>query len=519
MAMLSKSKLIAYRQCPKRLWLEVHHPELRQDSAQTQASFQVGHSVGDVARKLYDPKARGTFLDIQKLGVAGVLEKTRELLPNRRLLFEAGFSIGTRESGALALADVLRPNRDGKSWDMIEVKSSTSVKDYHRDDAAIQYYIATRAGVSLKSLSLAYIDSSWVYPGGLAYQGLLAQEDLTSPSVLQEREVQRWISDAHRIAASAAPPQQRIGQQCGKPFECGFAHHCHAEDQRVNGIVAHPVEWLPGRRTAAMTELLESATPPRSLLDVPDSVLGKKQLRVKSQHASGKPFFDAKGAAQELAAHRLPALFLDFETINFAVPLWKGTRPYQAVPFQFSLHRLSRTGKLTHCGFLDLSGEDPSERIAAALARECGSSEPIYAYNKSFEGGRLEMLADRFRDWRKVLLAIRDRLVDLRPVAEAHYYHPAQCGSWSIKSVLPCIAPELKYSELGEVADGGGAMEAYREAIAQGTPAERKMQLREHLWAYCRLDTFAMVRLWAYFAGRATLVGCHDDATSREVKT
>jgi hypothetical protein len=517
MPFLSKSKLIAYRQCPKRLWLEVHRPELREDSAQTQAIFEIGHRVGDLARQLYDPKNKGSFLDIQKLGVGGVIDATRELLPQRQMIFEAGFSIGTRARGALALADILRPHSDGHSWSMVEVKSSTKVHAYHEDDAAIQYHVATLAGISLKSLKLAHVDSGWIYPGGDDFQGLLVEQDLTEIAASRSGEVAKWLSDAHQIVAGAAPPMQKMGSHCGRPFACGFEAACRSEDEAKNGVPVHPVRWLPmqGARKDLKTFLNE--VEPRSMLQISDELLNSRQLRVKQAHAAGKMYFDAASAAAQLRGHALPALFLDFETIMHAVPLWKGTRPYQQVPFQFSLHRLSRTGKLAHWGFLDLSGNDPSRAIAKALVEACGQGEPIFAYNSSFEGTRLAELADRFPRLGPGLRQIQGRLVDLRPVAESCFYDPSQQGSWSIKQLLPAVAPELSYAQLTGVQDGGAAADAYREAIHTSTGAKRREEIRQQLWRYCRLDTFAMVRLWAFLAGRADFVPARDECESQEV--
>ena len=168
----SKSKLLAYRQCPKRLWLEVHKPELREDSAATQARFQAGYQVGDIAQRIYDPEGKAAVIDVSTEGFDGAFARTAKLLADSRWpVFEAGF----QANGALAFADVMLPELEAGqlAWKMVEVKSSTSVKDYHRDDIAVQAFVVQSAGVALKSVALAHIDSSWVYPGNEDYRGLL----------------------------------------------------------------------------------------------------------------------------------------------------------------------------------------------------------------------------------------------------------------------------------------------------------------------------------------------------------
>jgi hypothetical protein len=199
----------------------------------------------------------------------------------------------------------------------------------------------------------------------------------------------------------------------------------------------------------------------------------------------------------------LPASFLDFETISFAVPVWAGTRPYQMIPFQFSVHHLGEDGTLVHADFLDLSGSDPSRAFAEALVGACVGEGPVFVYNASFEKSRIAELAERFVDLAPALLALRTRVVDLYPIARNRYYHPDQHGSWSIKHVLPAVAPDLRYDVLEGVQDGGAAMHAYLEAIDATTTPARRLEIEAQLRDYCGLDTLAMVRLWQFFAGTA----------------
>lgn len=500
---LSKTKLLCYRQCPKRLWLEVHRPELRQDSADTKSSFATGHEVGEIARSLYDPKGKGILIDPFRDGFDHALEQSRQLVAtSSHPLFEAGFAA----NGALAFADIMIPRRRGgrRVWQMVEVKSSTEVKDYHRDDAAVQAYVARAAGVPLQSIALAHVDKSWVYPGGGDYSGLLREQDLTEEVFGRDGEVASWIAGARAVVKQKKAPVARTGEQCQKPYACGFVAHCHGEE----GTAEFPAAWLPGAPSAALKAMI-AKQPAIDMREVPDAYLNNKQLRVKQHTVAGRVFFDAAGALEDLRPYRLPAYFMDFESIQFAVPRWKGTTPYAQIPFQFSIHRLSRTGKLEAAGFLDLSGKDPSRQFAQALVEACGERGPIYVYNDAFEKGRVSELAARFPRLARPLEAIKERIVDLLPIARNRYYHPAQQGKWSIKSILPTIAPELRYDSLDGVQNGGSAMAAYLEAISSNTPLSRKLEIRRQLSDYCSLDTLAMVRLWQYFGSTNFLV-CHN---------
>ncbi len=499
MRTLSKSKLLAYRQCPKRLWLEVHRPKLREDSAATQASFAVGHQVGDIARRLYDPRGKGVLIDPQVDGFDAAFARTQELLTSVQPIFEAGFRAG----GALALADVMLPVRKGGklAWRMVEVKSSTSVKDYHRDDAAVQSFVAHSSGVPLTKIALAHINSDWVYPGNEDYNGLLLESDLTDEVFDRGEEVKDWIAKAQQIVAKKREPCVATGKHCGNPYECGFLAYCQSQEPQAE----QPIRWLPGRLSNGLQAHIEEHGL-TELRDVPDELLNDKQKRVKAVTLSGKPYFDQQAAAATLSTYKLPAYFLDFETIQFAVPIWKGTRPHQMIPFQFSLHRLSRTGKLEQQAFLDLTGADPSKAFAKALIAACGERGPIFVYNAGFETARIRELSERFPRLAKSLLALNDRILDLLPIARDHYYHPSQQGSWSIKAVLPALCPDLRYGDLDGVQDGGMAMDAFLEAVAPQTSKTRRREIEQQLLAYCALDTYAMVRLWSVFSGSALKV-------------
>lgn len=441
------------------------------------------------------PKALVALIDPQAEGFDAAFARTQVLLQRNQPIFEAGL----RAEGALAFADVLLPVKKGgkRAWRMIEVKSSTSVKDYHRDDVAVQAFIARSAGVVLSGVALAHIDSAWVYPGGGNYQGLLIEADLTEEAFGRSETVRGWIAKAQGVVAKRKSPSLATGKHCHEPYDCGFLSHCQSQEPQAE----HPIHWLPGTRSKALAKHI-SENNLSELRDVPDDLLNPRQLRVKTATLKNQPHFDQAGAAQALAAHKLPAYFVDFETIQFAIPRWKGTRPYQLLPFQFSAHRLSRTGKLAQTAFLDLSGNDPAKAFAKGLIAACGERGPVFVYNAGFELARMRELASQLPKLATALHAIIERVVDLLPVARNHCYHPKQQGSWSIKAVLPALCPDLKYGDLDGVQDGGTAMSSYLEAISPATTVERKAEIERQLLAYCALDTYAMVRIWSVFTGK-----------------
>ncbi|MCV2419258.1 DUF2779 domain-containing protein [Paucibacter sp. DJ4R-1] len=494
---LSKSKLIAFRQCPKRLWLELHQPDKRSDSAGTQRVFQTGHEVGEIAWQLYDPQGTGTLVDIHAEGWRAAIARTATLLASGppQPIFEAGFAAG----GAMAFADVLLPAgaADPTAWRMVEVKSSTSVKDYHRDDLAVQSFVAREAGLHLSSVALAHIDTTWTYPGDGDYRGLLVEKELGDMAVARSDEVRGWIAQAQAVAAMPEAPELETGPHCEKPFACGFIDHCRQDETTA---AEFPVAWLPRLQSKAAQDYVQQHGV-TDMREMPDALLNERQRRVRTHTLAGTCYFDLDGAQRELARHPLPAYFLDFETIQFGVPRWAGTRPFQSLPFQFSAHHLDAQGTLTHQEFLDTSGADHSMNFARELLAACPEPGPIFVYNAGFEGARIAELAQRFPAQSAALLALKCRLVDLLPIAERYFYHPSQQGSWSIKKLLPAIAPELPYETLDGVQDGEMAMQAYLEASDPDTTPARSAQIRTQLSAYCALDTLALVRVWKYFNG------------------
>jgi hypothetical protein len=493
---LSKSKILAYRQCPKRLWLEIHKPELRDDSG-SEAVFAIGNQVGEIARRLYDPEGTGVTIDIEELGHSEALSQSAVLLSQGLSpIFEAGVTI----EGALAYADVMLPDpQDGElAWKMIEVKSSGSVKNYQRDDIAVQAHIATSSGVRLSSVSVAHIDGSFVYPGDGDYRGLLKENDLTEEAIARSGEAAEWIAGAQAVIAMPEEPEMETGAHCTNPYTCGFCEYCN-RDLVVGPMPEYPLSSIPNfhwRKHELMEELSIE-----DMRNVPDEYLSDRQAFVKEHTVAGTVFFDAEGAAADLLPHGFPAYFLDFETIRFTVPVWKGTRPFRQIPFQFSLHILTESGDLQHHGFLDLSGDDPSLACAQSLVDRCGDNGPVYAYNAGFEKMVMRDLAGRVPALAPGLEAIIDRVVDLKPIASRRYYHPSQHGSWSLKAVLPAAVPDLSYDDLDGVQDGMMAGDAFMEAIDTTTTPERKQEIEIQLVEYCKLDTLAMVRLWEKFSG------------------
>ena len=491
MPYLSKSKLIAFKQCPKRLWLEVKKPSLKDDSG-SEAAFRRGHEVGGLAQRVFDPDGKGTLIDVNELGWIKVYDETARLLKlGDGPIFEAALKI----EGAMAFADIMLPDWSSGElqWQMIEVKSSTGVKDYHRNDLAAQVYIARQLSVPISFAGVACIDTNFVYPGNGGYEGLFAVEDLTEETFEREFEVREWIAEAQRTASEKGEPDIDMGPHCSSPFVCGFWNYCSQDLFQPE----HHVSILP-RLTSKRSEAWEDIGIVE-LRDTPDDELNPLQLRVKNATLSGETYFDAKGASEYLShPEGKSAYFLDFETVNMAIPTWAGTRPYEQLPFQFSLHEVTSNNELRHKGFLDVNGKDPRPEFVDALIAGCGRTGPIYVYNASFEKRVIRNLAEVCPNSSDALNTLLPRVVDLLPIVRNTYYHPSQRGSWSLKAVLPTICPELAYDDLEGIQHGGAASEAFTEALKPETSQARRKIIDRQLREYCKMDTLATVKLFEF---------------------
>ena len=481
---LSKSRLMASLQCERRLWLEIHRPELAELSASTRAAFATGHEVGEVAQRLYSASHGPGHLLEYDAGLAAALSQTKQLLADlrdTRPVYEATF----QHEGILVRLDVLLRRPEGVH--LVEVKSSTSLKPEHLTDCAIQAWVVRGAGLDFERMSLAHINNQFVYAGNGDYRGLLKEQDITREVRALLPAVPQWLAEARAAAASKAEPAVAPGKRCVTPYECAFMAHCWPAD------VAYPVQYLGGDREQLGSFIASGV---RDLRDVPTELLTRADhQRIQAVTRSGAAQLDPEAGAV-LRALPFPRYFLDFETVAPAVPLFAGTRPYETLPFQFSCHVLEEDGSLEHRQYLDLSGGDPRRGCAEALLAALDAAGPVLVYT-GYEQRVMAGLAGTCPDLAPRLLAAIGRLVDLHPVTHRHFYHPGMHGSWSLKKILPVVAPDLRYSA-GQVQDGNAASAAWFEARQPGTTAERRAVLAAELTRYCALDTEGLVRLSRY---------------------
>ena len=473
-------------QCEKRLWLEVHQPEAKIVSDNTQSLFDVGNAVNDVSRALYQG---GHLIEVVDWNFAGAIEETKRMLNDEpeTPLFEGTFM----HDGVLVMVDVLQRDDDG--YRLIEVKSSTSVKEPYYADCAVQAWVSEGAGLTIHKVELAHINNQFVYGGDGDYRGLFHHENLTDAIAEHKREVPNHVSRFKKVLAGEQPNID-VGGHCHTPYECPFIQHCSAAN--TSERVKYPVTCLPHGGSISAQLISEGI---EDIRDIPDDRLHNEQHQMMRRVCTTGKAELTPHANKFINEQPYPRYYFDFETIGFAVPIWKDTRPYQQIPFQWSCHIEEQSGELRHAEFLDTTGDAPMRALTESLLQAVGDSGPIFVYG-TFEKNRLNDLAGYGVDLADDIEKVITRLVDLLPLARVNYYHPDMMGKWSLKNVLPTVAPHLDYGDLGEVRDGLAAGAAYQQIVHSETDAQHAMSLTHDLLAYCKRDTEGLVALVKFFA-------------------
>ena len=492
---LSKSKYCNFWQCPKMAWLNKYKPAVKTEDPGLQAVFDRGNEVGDLAMGLFGDFVEVTTYTDEKLDIAAMIRKTQEELDKgTEVICEASFSY----DGLYCAVDILRREADG--YAIYEVKCSSAdeedsdLKEIYVADIAYQKYVLEHCGINVIGTNLVTLNRSYIRGDELDIKELFLVTNTDEAVSVEIQRVEPNLKLAEEILTSREEPGYDLAERCRYPYNCQFWDYCsrNLPEKSVFGLYRLPFKKkIKLYRNGVITyeDLLMSG-----------DITNKTQIRQMEFALQDKgTYVDADNIRDFLDGLSYPLYFLDFETMQPAIPPFKGTKPYQQIPFQYSLHYIENEGgELRHKEFLAVSGEDPRRDIAEALCRDIPMNVCITAYNKSFECTRLKELAATFPDLSEHLLNIRDHIVDLLvPFQSGYYYNRAMGGSFSIKSVLPAIFPEdpeLDYHNLDGVHNGTEAMNIFPE-IQHMKPSEQE-KARYNLLRYCELDTYAMVKVW-----------------------
>jgi Domain of unknown function(DUF2779) len=475
---LSKSLYIRGLQCHKSLYLDRRRPELRAEpTPELEALWASGHEVGDFARMLFPG---GVVVPFEGLTGDEQLAKTREEIDRgTKAIYEATFS----HDDVFVKADIIVRNRG--YWDLYEVKSSTSVKEHHWDDVAVQYHVLSGSGLPVHKAYLVHINNGYVRDGDIVPEELFVLQDITGIVKGKQPSIPDTLAEM-RAMLRGAMPEIDIGPHCNDPYECDFTNFCwrHVPEDSVFSLRGRGIDrWELYRQGVVKLE------------DVPLDSLNLMQRMQVEYHLDRKSHADPAKVREFLEKVRYPLCFLDFETFAPAIPRYDGTRPYQQVPFQYSLHRIDAEGEeARHYEYLAQPGVDPRREIAEKLLGEIPEGACVLVYNMAFEKRVLRESGEFLPKIRKRLNALAGGIIDLmEPFKRRDIYHWRMNGSYSLKSVLPVLVPEMTYEHL-EIRDGAMASEAYFTMENLADPAELA-RLRKSLLEYCKQDTLGLVRL------------------------
>ena len=479
---ISKSQYIRGLQCHKSLWLSKHKPQLKEKpNAQTEAMFNDGYAVGDIAKKLFP---NGVEIEFNAKDFDGMANKTSQLIDEgTEVIYEATFN----EKNVFAMADILVKSDDG--WNIYEVKASTSTKPYHIDDASVQYYGLSNV-LKINKVFVVHVNTDYVRQGELDIESLLTIDDVTE-AVLSKQDNIKPNLDGMFSMLKSDEPDIGIGMHCSDPHECDFKEHCWRH------ISTPSVFNLYRLNKDKKFELYNNGA--ITYDEIPKDYKLNKVQELQIAATKSRDVTINKDVINEfLDSIEYPLSFFDFETFRNVIPRFDNQKPYMQMPFQYSLHIQEEGGELTHIEYLGDENSDPRRELSERMIKDLPKTGSIMAYYMSFEKSRTKELAKLFPDLHDDLMSLVDRFIDLIvPFQKLGYYHPDFNGSFSIKSVLPALFPnndELDYKQL-EIQNGGMAMNTF-ENLHLNTNQDEVSQIRKDLLAYCHLDTLAMVRLW-----------------------
>lgn len=477
---ITKSLYCSLLSCDRYAWLSRHKPEKYVEKKQEDV-LQNGKEVGELARNLF-----GDFdLIVFNKNINTMIEETQESVERgTHIIAEASF----RFENAFCSVDILKNDIDGV--EVYEVKSSTEVQDIYLDDVAFQVYILRHLGYRVKKANIVYLNSEYVRHGDLELDKLFVIEDITELIKPREALVKDNITRILNNLNNKEEIENDIDSYCFKPYECPFIEYCMKDLPKPNVFDI--------RRMKITDKLKLYKAGKISFEDLINENINEKYLQQIDYELNDKDDYINKENIEDfLNKLSYPLYFLDFETYQQAIPLYDGISPYMQIPFQYSLHYIN-DNTLEHTEFLGEEGTDPRRKLALSLISDIKPDTCVLAYNMSFEKGVIKNLAKMYPDLSKALMNIHDNIVDLMvPFYNRDYYTKNMKGSYSIKYVLPALFPDdpsLNYHNLKLIHNGSEAMNAFN-TLTDYDDEQRKI-IRKNLLEYCKLDTFAMVKIW-----------------------
>jgi len=480
---LSKSTFLRGIQCPKSLYLYKNNFGLRDKlSATKEAIFSRGNSVGLLAHKLFpngkdcSPPSSLKFLE----GLA----KTKDCINNSEaLIYEACF----QAEGVYSALDILEFKN--QEYTAYEVKSASKISSIYIMDAALQYFVISRNGIQLKDFFLVYVDTSYVREKKLDPERFFKKKSILRKVLELQPYVEEKVAELKRMLAEGVEPNLPIGEHCHSPYSCDFIGTCRGD------LANDSIFFLNGASKQLIYSLYNSGIKGISQLD--DSFPFNSEQRIQFDSIkNATDFIDPSKIKAFVESVSYPIYFLDFELFMPAIPLFEGTSPYQHIPFLYSVHKkMLPESELSHFSFLADWGYDPTEKFIESLLIDLGEHGDILVFDATHEIRVLNKAAHLFPKFKPAIDKLLKRIKDLSmPFQQKYFYTKEMKGSYSMKTLLPIIAPELSFDDL-KIKNGVSALTAF-EHLATETDLFKLQETREALIEYCKLDTYGLVKIF-----------------------
>ena len=467
MVLLTKSKYLSGLQCLRLLW-HANKKLLPEISLSTQHIFDQGHEFEEYVKKLYPDS-----VDLKGLGFQENLDRTKEAVRDNKIIFEAGFMV----DDLFARSDLIVPTDNG--WDLTEIKSTTESKPQHIPDLAFQKHVLEKSGLKVNGCFLIYLNKEYVKDGEIDPEELVVREEVTEQVDLVD-DIEKNSKMFLEVMNQSTAPEICISMQCRKPYECSLKEQCWGTlpENNVLQLTNWRIYW----------KLLKEGV--EDIKDIPKGTKLPAKDEIIIGSLKNSPYISKEHIARFLDSLNYPLYHFDFETFDTAVPIFDKSRPYQKMPFQYSLHIEQEDGSLEHRGFLS-EGGDPRPALLEQMKKDLEGVGDIIVFNKSFEISVMRKLAGDFPEHEEWLEQAIGRVVDLADIfRKFYYYDKSQKGSYSIKKVLPAITGK-SYSEL-DIGNGADASILYFcSHIKMNIDGREK--IRSDLLRYCCLDTEGMV--------------------------
>ena len=490
---LTKTKITSGLQCEKKLWFDFHDPEKIEETS----TLFAGNRFGEIIRQYY-----GEGLDLSNLSSSeNIVEQTAKAIQSEdvHIIYEAAFIY----KETLVRTDVLRRKKDG--WEILEAKSSKELKESHIPDVAIQSFIVKAGGLNVTGIKLLHVNNDFVYQGDDNYKDLIKEVDIINEVEEKEKDVENYINQFRPLEKKeTACPKVDIGDHCKKPYPCIYFSRCASKSSKEN-FVSYKI--LPNIGTKKDTKEFIKKNNIKNIQDIPENLLNPSQIIVQKAHKENKEYFDP-ALTEKIKKYKWPFYFMDFETIQQLVPKIKGTRPYEVIPFQWSIHKWQSIDKPIEItdneSFLEFTDKNIERKFIEKLLKVLGTKGTIFSHNAPTENSVLKRLKEKesCKDLAKEIDQVLSRVVDTLPLARSHFYNPKMMGQYSIKKIIKAIPSDVSYEKEGDIAGGMGAQLSWFKCTEPNISKAEIEKQRTLLINYCANDTFAMYDLIKYWVNK-----------------